>query len=114
MMNKLSRRDFLRGAAAGAAALAVPGLAAHAASTTVSRRSTAYRAQSQVVTFTMYGHQQLAEEMVQLFNETHPDIEVRFERSEGQGYGEKVLAGLASGAAWDVFRSPNPSDALRY
>ncbi len=113
-MSKLSRRDFLRGAAVGAAAMAVPGLVARASDSTASRRSTAYRAQRQVVRFTLFGHPQLAEDMVQLFNETHPDIEVRFERSEGQGYGEKILAGLASGQAWDVFRSPNPADALRY
>jgi len=61
----------------------------------------------QVIRFTMFGHPQLAELMVARFNETHPDIEVQFERSEGQGYSEKISAALASGDAWDVFRVPN-------
>lgn len=61
----------------------------------------------QVVRFTMFGHPQLAEQMVAKFNETHPNIEVQFERSEGQGYNEKISAAIASGDAWDVFRAPN-------
>jgi ABC-type glycerol-3-phosphate transport system substrate-binding protein len=52
----------------------------------------------------MYGHPGMVEEMVPLFNETHPDVEVQFERSEGQGYWEKLSASIAGGTAWDCFR----------
>lgn len=61
--------------------------------------------EKQVVRFTMYGHPNLAEEMVDRFNETHEGIQVQFERSEGQGYEEKLAAALAGGGAWDCFRA---------
>jgi multiple sugar transport system substrate-binding protein len=119
MMSKFSRREFLRRAAASTAGavLASSSTAAFADAVGSTQGKPSLRpaqADKKTVTFTMYGHQNLAEEMVKVFNESHPDIEIKFERSEGQGYGEKVLAAIASGSAWDIFRSPNPADALRY
>lgn len=55
-------------------------------------------------TFTMYGHPGIIEEMVPVFNETHPDLELVFERSEGQGYDEKLATAIASGSSWDCYR----------
>ena len=46
--------------------------------------------------------------MVPLFNQTHNDVEVTFERSEGQGYWEKLTAAIAAGTAWDCFRGDLP------
>jgi multiple sugar transport system substrate-binding protein len=61
------------------------------------------------VRYTMFGHPNIAEPMVAKFNETHDDVQVQFERSEGQGYQEKLSAALAGGNAWDAFRySVNP------
>jgi multiple sugar transport system substrate-binding protein len=91
--------------AAGAAATqpAVEATQPAAADTQVPATSGAAK---QVVRFTMFGHPQIAEQMVEEFNKANPDIEVQFERSEGQGYGEKITAALSSGDAWDVFRAP--------
>jgi multiple sugar transport system substrate-binding protein len=108
-MTKISRRDFLRAAGASAAAVAVSGLVDYKQISMAAPP----RQDTEVVTFTMYGHPEMAEEMVALFNETHPGIEVRFERSEGQGYTEKVLAMIAGGIAPDVFRT-SPNEALRF
>ncbi len=69
------------------------------------------KVERQKVTFTMYGHPGLIEQMVPLFNETHPEVEVVFERSEGQGYWEKLTAAVAAGSAWDCFRG-GPNQAL--
>jgi multiple sugar transport system substrate-binding protein len=119
----LSRRQFLRAISAGAAASVLAACggstsapeaaqptsdpAQPAATQAPAAEAPASTGAKQVVRFTMFGHPQIAEEMVAKFNETHPDIEVQFERSEGQGYGEKITTALASGDAWDVFRAPN-------
>ena len=58
----------------------------------------------QIVRFTMFGHPNMVEQMVPLFNMKNPDVEVQFERSESQGYYEKLPAAIAGGGAWDVFR----------
>ncbi len=55
----------------------------------------------------MFGHPGLIEQMVPLFNKNHPGVEVQFERSEGQGYAEKLSAAIAGGQAWDCFRAPS-------
>lgn len=70
-------------------------------------------AQKQVVRFTMYGHPGLVEQMVPIFNAKYPNIEVKFERSEGQGYWEKLAAAIAGGGAWDCYRS-NHYTCLRH
>jgi multiple sugar transport system substrate-binding protein len=81
------------------ATVATPAPAAQAAAT----------GQKTVVRYTMYGHPKIAENIVDVFNKTHPTIEIKFERSEGQGYWEKLSAALAGGDAWDTFRySVNP------
>ncbi len=72
---------------------------------------TAAPAKKVAFTFTMYGHPGLIEEMVPLFNESHPGAEIKFERSEGQGYWEKLTAAVAAGSAWDCFRG-GPQQAL--
>jgi ABC-type glycerol-3-phosphate transport system substrate-binding protein len=63
------------------------------------------------ITFTMYGHPNMIEQMVPLFNQSQDDVEVVFERSEGQGYWEKLTAAVAAGTAWDAFRG-DPNRAL--
>jgi multiple sugar transport system substrate-binding protein len=109
MAKKLSRREFMKMAAIGAsgAVLASCGVQeTPAPAAPVSEQPAAQPAapEKQVVTFTMYGHPGMVEEMVPLFNAANPDVEVRFERSEGQGYWEKLAASVAGGAAWDAFR----------
>ncbi len=114
-MAKLSRREFLRRAAASTAGavLASSATLAEASGTEGHPWAAPARQAKQTVTFTMFGHPNLAEQMVELFNKTHPDIEIKFERSEGQGYSEKVLSAIASGNAWDIFRAPSLNEALR-
>jgi ABC-type glycerol-3-phosphate transport system substrate-binding protein len=95
MAKKLSRREFMKMAAIGAsgAVLASCGVQqTPAPAAPVSEQPAAQPAapEKQVVTFTMYGHPGMVEEMVPLFNAANPDVEVRFERSEGQGYWEKL------------------------
>jgi multiple sugar transport system substrate-binding protein len=108
MAKKLSRREFMKMAAIGAsgAVLASCGVQETPTPAPVSDQPAAQPAapEKQVVTFTMYGHPGMVEEMVPLFNAAHPEVEVRFERSEGQGYWEKLAASIAGGAAWDSFR----------
>jgi len=111
MKRRLSRRDFLKLAAVGTAGLALSACGAPATETPVEEAAgdTLPEAppapqEKQVVTFTMYGHPGLIEQMVPIFNETHDDVEVDFERSEGQGYWEKLTAAVAAGQAWDCFR----------
>jgi multiple sugar transport system substrate-binding protein len=114
-MSKLSRREFLRRTAASTAgAVLASSVTLAEASGTESPWIAPARQTKQTVTFTMFGHPNLAEQMVALFNQTHPDIEIKFERSEGQGYSEKVLSAIASGTAWDVFRAPSLNEALRF
>lgn len=109
----LSRRQFLQRASLGAVGIVLAACGAQPPAASQQGGQTATQAPGQtggakqVVRFTMYGHPQIAEEMVAKFNATHPNIEVRFERSEGQGYAEKITTALASGDAWDVFRAPN-------
>lgn len=106
MVKKLSRREFMKIAAVGAsgAVLASCGAPQTPAPATDEPVAQPPAPEKQIVTFTMYGHPGMVEEMVPLFNETHPDVEVRFERSEGQGYWEKLAASVAAGTAWDAFR----------
>jgi|GEM_PF-2330038 len=127
MKQNLSRRAFLQRASLGAAGMALAACGATGAPeqagtspaggaststsaavgpTTSASTVAAPVAEKQVVTFTMYGHPGLIEQMVPLFNESHPDVEVQFERSEGQGYAEKLSAAIAGGQAWDAFRTP--------
>jgi multiple sugar transport system substrate-binding protein len=116
MKPRLSRREFLQRLGLGAAGAlltacggqpsAQPGATA-AAAAQPSAAAPGAAQQKQVVRFTMFGHPQLAEQMVAKFNQTHPDIEVQFERSEGQGYAEKLSAAIAGGNAWDCFRAPS-------
>src|SRR5690349_13444746 len=40
--------------------------------------------EKQKITFSMYGHPGLVEKMVPLFNDSQSQVEVQFERSEGQ------------------------------
>src|SRR3989304_1155983 len=108
MNKKLSRRDFLKLAGIGTASavLTACGQETEAPQPAVKEEEGAKptAAEKQTVTFTMYGHPGMVEEMVPLFNETHPDVEVQFERSEGQGYWEKLSASVAGGTAWDCFQ----------
>jgi len=120
MKRSLSRREFLQRvsvsaagvalAACGSAPAPAPDQAAQATSGSASSEpaptTAAPAAEKQVVRFTMFGHPGLVELMVPIFNETHPDVEVQFERSEGQGYAEKLSAAIAGGQAWDAFRAP--------
>jgi multiple sugar transport system substrate-binding protein len=110
MNDTLSRRVFLKLAAvttAGAwlAACQAPAPAAPGAVQEEGEGASAPAQDKKVVTFTMYGHPGMIEEMVPIFNADHPDVEVQFERSEGQGYWEKLSAAIAAGTAWDCFRS---------
>ena len=109
-VKKLSRRDFLKLAAlttAGAALAACAPATQPAATPQPDPAAPVVApapAEVQVVTFTMYGHPGLVEPMVEIFNKTHDDVQVNFERSEGQGYWEKLTAAVAAGQAWDCFR----------
>ena len=127
MKRQLSRREFLQRVGAGAAGLTLAACGGPAAPATEQAGATAAAesaaggavaaetpvvptsapsAEKQVVRFTMFGHPGLIEQMVPIFNESHPNIEVQFERSEGQGYAEKLSAAIAGGQAWDCFRAP--------
>lgn len=110
---KFTRRGFLKMAAIGAAgavlvacqpAQAPTSQQPSANATSAPGPTTAPVAQKQKISFSMYGHPGLIEKMVPLFNQTHDNVEVAFERSEGQGYWEKLTAAIAGGTAWDVFR----------
>jgi multiple sugar transport system substrate-binding protein len=107
-MNKeLTRRSFLKMAAVSAAGMALVACqpAPAATPTTESGEGPAEPPMEKTkITFSMYGHPGLVEQMVPIFNDTHSDVEVAFERSEGQGYWEKVTAAVAAGTAWDCFR----------
>jgi multiple sugar transport system substrate-binding protein len=111
MKSNLSRRDFLKLTGATAATALVAACATPVPGATPGQALPA--GEQQVVTFTMYGHPGMIEEMVPLFNENHPDIHVEFERSEGQGYTEKLSAAMAAGTAWDAFRT-SPAAVLRW
>jgi multiple sugar transport system substrate-binding protein len=118
MSKKLSRREFMKMAAIGAsgAVLASCGVQeTPAPAAPVSEQPAAQPAapEKQIVTFTMYGAPGMVEEMVPIFNAANPDVEVRFERSEGQGYWEKLSASIAGGTAWDCFRG-GPNQALNW
>jgi len=117
MAREMSRRKFLVSASVGLAGMMLASCAPQPAPTAVEPVGTPQPTpveqvgtpqpvptQPQRVTFTMYGHPGMIEEMVPLFNETHPDVEVVFERSEGAGYWEKLSAAVAAGTAWDCFR----------
>jgi multiple sugar transport system substrate-binding protein len=110
MKKQLSRRDFLRLTALGAAGAALVACGQPAATpqpdpvSPDEETGPPAAAGPQIVTFTMYGHPGLVEPMVEIFNETHDDVQVDFERSEGQGYWEKLTASVAAGQAWDCFR----------
>lgn len=110
MTTKFSRRDFLKttGIAAAASVLAACQPAANTQPTAAPAK-----AEKKKITFTMYGHPGLIELMVPKFNEANPDIELTFERSEGQGYGEKLAAAIAGGTAWDCFRI-GQADSARF
>jgi multiple sugar transport system substrate-binding protein len=104
---KFSRRNFLKAAAVTAAGAAL--VACQPAATQESGKEPATGQQppakeKQKVTFSMYGHPGLVELMVPKFNDSHDDVELVFERSEGQGYWEKLTAAVAAGTAWDCFR----------
>jgi multiple sugar transport system substrate-binding protein len=111
---KVSRRDFLKVAAVSAAGAALtacqPAATQQAPSGSTAATNTPAAAanppskQKAKITFSMYGHPGLIEQMVPIFNETHDDVELVFERSEGQGYWQKLTAALAAGTAWDCFR----------
>jgi multiple sugar transport system substrate-binding protein len=118
MKTKLSRKEFLKLAGLGAAGAALAACASQPtqAPAPIATEQTAAEPdavqptkaspppEKQVVTFTMYGHPNMIEEMVPLFNDSHPNVEVKFERSEGQGYWEKLSASIAAGSSWDCFR----------
>jgi multiple sugar transport system substrate-binding protein len=109
-MKKLNRREFLKLAGLGSTAAILSACASQAEPTEEPMEEPEVeeappQPAKQVVTFTMYGHPDMVEEMVPLFNETHPNVEVQFERSEGQGYWEKLAAAIAAGDVWDCFRS---------
>lgn len=117
MSNEISRRRLLQCSAwtiAGTALAACTRPPATAPSSDKTEGSAAPAAvQPQRVTFTMYGHPNMVEEMVPLFNDTHPEVNLVFERSEGQGYWEKLTAAVAAGTAWDCFRV-NPTYAMQW
>jgi multiple sugar transport system substrate-binding protein len=69
--------------------------------------------QKTTVRYTMFGHPKIAENIVDVFNKSHPNVDLKFERSEGQGYSEKLSAALAGGNAWDSFRY-DISSVLRF
>ena len=113
MDRRLSRRSLLKraGLAAGGVMLVAcskPTPTPQPKATTVAQPTkppaTPAPAKKVAVTFTMYGHPGMIEQMVPLFNESHPTVEVKFERSEGQGYWQKLSAAVAAGSAWDCFR----------
>ena len=110
MNKKFSRREFLNIAAMGSAG-AVIAACAPATSTAEPTQAggqvqptTAPPKEKVKITFTMYGHPNLAEPIVDNFNKSQSDVEVAFERSEGQGYWQKLAAAVAGGTAWDCFR----------
>ncbi len=109
---QVSRRSFLKAAAIGAAGAALAACQPAAQPTTPAQpaaNNTPVAANPPVkekakITFSMYGHPGLIEQMVPLFNGSQNDVEVSFERSEGQGYWEKLTAAIAAGTVWDCFR----------
>ena len=105
---QLTRREFLALTGSAITAAVLAGCAAPTAAPPPQAAPTptqpAPPKAKQIVRFTMFGHPGMVEEMVPLFNKTHPDIEVQFERSESQGYYEKLPAAIAGGTVWDIFR----------
>jgi multiple sugar transport system substrate-binding protein len=115
MSEKFSRRAFLKTAAIGAAGAALAACQPAAQQETPApggdvSNEPAPKEKARI-TFTMYGHPNMVEQMVPLFNQSQDDVEVVFERSEGQGYWEKLTAAVAAGTAWDAFRG-DPNRAL--
>lgn len=113
--HKMSRRNFLKAAAITASGAALAACQPAAQGTQAPSGDAAQPAsqnpapkEKQKVTFSMYGHPGLVEQMVPLFNQSQNDVEVQFERSEGQGYWEKLTAAVAGGTAWDCFRGDIP------
>jgi multiple sugar transport system substrate-binding protein len=110
MKEKLGRRSFLKAAGLSAAGIILascaPAAATQAPASEVKpTNAPAATTEKKKITFTMFGHPGLIEVMVPKFNETHPNVEVTFERSEGQGYDEKLAAAIAGGSVWDCFRT---------
>lgn len=113
-----SRRGFLKVAAISAASATLaactpsggqngPTPGAEGSSSTTVTNDPAPK-EKQKITFSMFGHPGLVEQMVPIFNQSQSDVEVAFERSEGQGYWEKLTAAIAGGTAWDCFRGDVP------
>lgn len=114
MSTKYSRRDFLKTAALGAvgATLAACAPTAPAAEPTKpgepAKPTTPPAKEKVKITFSMYGHPKLTEPIVDIFNKSQSEVEVVFERSEGQGYWQKLAAAVAGGTAWDCYRGDAP------
>jgi multiple sugar transport system substrate-binding protein len=111
--SNLSRRAFLRVSAATVAGAALAACGATATPTATPKPAAPVPAVAtavpapkvkQTIRFTMFGHPNMVEQMVPLFNMKSTDVKVEFERSESQGYYEKLPAAIAGGGAWDVFR----------
>jgi len=105
MSTKFSRRDFIKATALGTAAAVLAGCTPTAPAAQPDGPPTK---EKQKVTFSMYGHPNLTEPMVSKFNQSQDDVDLQFERSEGQGYWEKLTASIAAGTAWDCFRIEAP------
>jgi len=114
MKNKFNRRQFLKLAGAGTAAavLAACGATPTTAPSGGEAAQPAAPAERKKVTFTMFGHPGMIEQMVPIFNQSQSEVELVFERSEGQGYDEKLAAAIAGGSAWDCFRT-NGANMMR-
>ncbi len=87
MKNKFTRRQFLKLAGAGSAAavLAACGATPTTAPSGGESAQPTAPAERKKVTFTMFGHPGMIEQMVPIFNQSQSEVELVFERSEGQG-----------------------------
>jgi multiple sugar transport system substrate-binding protein len=106
----LSRRDFLRSAAAAAgAAVAAPLLKAEAAGgmSAPAARLPALRQASGKVTFWQHfggvGRPELTMELIEEYKEVEPDLDIEYQTTPIAEYDQRLLTTLAAGSASDMF-----------
>jgi multiple sugar transport system substrate-binding protein len=102
----LSRRDFLRSAAAAAGAVAAAPLLKAEASTPAARVP-ALRQASGKVTFWQHfggsGRPELTEELIKEYKDVEPNLEIEYQTTPIAQYDQRLLTTLAAGTASDMF-----------